>query len=121
MIIGESATVGEDEEVIIDCGPLIEIVLNLTGVYPAVTWRKNDIILTNGSEKSVVISQDGRFCIITATSLARGGELGTGGNYTCRVCGGDGTADCILDTSHQVVCGKKYIFRILLAIMYCFP
>ena len=108
--IGESATVREDEEVIIDCGLLIERVFNLTGVNPAVTWRKNEIILTNGSEISVAISQDSRFCIITATSLARGGELGTSGNYTCRVCGGDGTADCINDTSQQVVCGRKYIF-----------
>ena len=99
----------EDQEVIIDCGPLIETVLNLTGIYPAVIWRKNGIILTNGSEISIVISQDRRFCIITETSLARGGYLGTSGNYTCHVCGGDGF-DCINDTSHQVVCGKKDIF-----------
>ena len=74
VIIGGSATLREDQEVIIDCGPLIERVFNLTGIYPTVTWRKNYIILTNGSEISVVISQDGRFCVITATSLARGGE-----------------------------------------------
>ena len=110
VIIGGSATVREDQEVIIDCGPLIDNVWNLTGIYPAVTWNKNGIILTNGSEQNVVISKDNRFCIITVTSLARGGELGTSGKYTCRVCGGDGTADCINDTSHQVVCGRKYIF-----------
>ena len=110
LSIGESATMREDQEVIIDCGPLINNVQNLIGIYPAVTWHKNGIILTNGSEKSVVISQDSRFCIITETSLAKGGELGTSGNYTCHVCGGDGTADCINDTSPQVVCGRKYIF-----------
>ena len=107
VIIGESATVREGVEVIIDCGRQIDDVINITGVNPRVTWCKNGIILTNGSERNTIISEDNRLCIISATSLAVGGELGTSGNYTCRVCGGDGTAACLINSSHQIVCGKK--------------
>ena len=91
----------------IDCGQQIDDVINTTGINPRVTWYKNGIILTNGSERNIVISEDERLCIISATSLAVGGELGTSGNYTCRVCAGDSTADCLVNSSHQYVCGKK--------------
>ena len=107
MSIGESATVRVGVEVIIDCGRQIDDVINTTGVNPYVTWFKNGTILTNGSERNIVISQDKRICIISATSLAVGGELGTSGNYTCRVCAGDGSADCLINSSRQIVCGKK--------------
>ena len=100
----------EGVELVIDCGRQIDNVINITGVNPSVNWYKNDIILTNGSERNIVISQNKRQCIISATSLAVGGELGTSGNYTCRVCAGDGTADCLFDSTHQIVCGKKDLF-----------
>ena len=97
----------EGIEVIIDCGRQIDDVINITGVNPSVTWFKNGIILTNGSERNIIIPEDNRLCIISVTSLAVGGELGTGGNYTCQVCAGDGTADCLINSSRQIVCGKK--------------
>ena len=97
----------EGVEVIIDCGRQIDDVINITGVNPRVTWYKNGIILTNGSERNIVISEDERHCIISATSLAVGGELGTSGNYTWRVCTGDSATNCLANSSHQIVCGKK--------------
>ena len=97
----------EDVEVNIDCGQQIDDVINMTGVNPSVTWFKNGMILTNGSERNIVISQDKRQCIIEQTSLAVGGDLGTSGNYICEVCAGDGTADCMTNSSRQIVCGKK--------------
>ena len=97
----------EGVEINIDCGQQIDDVINITGANPSVTWYKNDIILTNGSERNIVISEDKRLCIISATSLAVGGELGTSGNYTCRVCAGDGNIDCLVNSSLQIVCGKK--------------
>ena len=105
--IGESATVRVGVEVIIDCGRQIDDVINITGVNPRVTWYKNGIILTNGSERNIVISQDERFCIIRQASVAIGDELGTSGNYTCRACAGDVTIDCLINSSRQIVCGKK--------------
>ena len=96
----------EGVEVNIDCGRQIDDVMNVTEVM-SVTWFKNGIILTNGSERNIVISENERLCIISATSLAVGGELGTSGNYTCRVCAGDSTADCLVNSSRQIVCGKK--------------
>ena len=100
----------EGVEVNIDCGQQIDDVINITGINPRVIWYKNGIILTNGSERNIFISENKRFCIISATSLAVGGELGTSGNYTCRVCAGDGTADCFRNSSHQIICGKKDLF-----------
>ena len=107
LSIGEDATVREGVEINIDCGRQIDDVINMTGVNPSVTWFKNGIILTNGSERNIVISQDKRQCIISATSLAVGGELGTSGNYICQVCAGNGNVDCLVNSSHQIVCGKK--------------
>lgn len=92
--------------VTIDCGNLINTVMDLTGINPTVTWFKNGISLSNGSEANVVISQDRRRCIVSQTLLAVGGQLGTSGNYTCRACGGDGTAACLSDVSPLIVCGK---------------
>ena len=109
VIIGGSATVRPDQEVLIDCEPLIETVRNQTGLNPRVTWEKNNIVLSNRSENNVIISQDERFLIIAVTSLRRGGELGTSGNYTCTVCAGDANIDCLNDTSPQIVCGKSFV------------
>ena len=91
----------EGVEVNIDCGQQIDDVIGV------ITWFKNGIILTNESERNIVISEDERQCIISATSLAVGGESGTSGNYTCRVCAGDGNVDCLVNSSRQIVCGKK--------------
>ena len=105
LIIGESATVREDVEVIIDCKPLIDGIRNLTGLSPKVTWNKNGTMLINGSEKNVFISQDKRYCKITETSSRKGGELGTSGYYSCRVCREDTNIDCITNSSHLIACG----------------
>lgn len=106
LIVGESATLRVDQQVIIDCQPLIIDLMNKGISNPRVTWFKNEIIVTNGSERNIAISKDRRFCIITETGLSRGGELGTSGNYTCRVCDGNGT-NCINDTSSKIVCGER--------------
>ena len=109
VIIGGSATLRPDQEVLIDCEPLIENVRNLTGLLnPRVIWNKNDVVLSNWSHINTIISQDRRFLIIT-TTLHRGGELGTSGVYTCTVCAGDSNIDCINDTSRQIVCSKKFV------------
>ena len=109
VIIGESATVRPDQQVLIDCGLLIKNISNIIGINPRVIWEKNNIVLSNRSEKNVVISQDRRFLIISATALRRGGELGTSGDYTCTVCVGDSNIDCINGTSRQIVCGKGFV------------
>ena len=111
LIIGGSATVRQDERVIIDCQPLITELMDKGVPNPRITWYKNGIILTNGSERNIVISEDSRFSIITETSLSRGGELGTSGNYACRVCAGDGTTNCVNDTSSKIVCGEGDLFQ----------
>ena len=73
----------EDVKLTIDCGSLIDAsrISN-----PIIRWYKNDVILVNGSENNVVISQDRRHLIITNTLMAVGGQLGTEGVYTCEVC-----------------------------------
>ena len=114
LIIGGSATVRVDQRVIIDCQPLIIDLMNKGVPNPRVTWFKNGIIVTNGSERNIAISKDRRFSIITETALSRGGELGTSGSYTCRVCDGNGT-NCINDTSSKIVCGE----RKLIVLVFC--
>ena len=108
LSIGKSAIVRMDVRVIIDCRQLVDDVRNLTGLNYNVTWYKNEAVLANASENNLVISQDKRLCIITATSLAERGESGSSGNYTCRVCSGNANIDCIYNTS--LVCGKKELF-----------
>ena len=109
VIIGESATVRPDQQVLIDCEPLIKNISNLTGINPRVVWEKNNIVLSNNSEKNIVISENRRFLIISVTALRRGGELGTSGDYTCTVCGRDSNIDCVHGTSRQTVCGKRFV------------
>ena len=73
----------EGVKLTIDCEPLIDA----SGISnPIIRWYKNDVILTNGSELNVEISQDERQAIITNTLMAVGGQLGTEGVYTCEVC-----------------------------------
>ena len=58
----------------IDCGPLIDEVVNTTNVTnPMVTWYKHGAVLTTGSAINVEISDDSRLCIITDTLLSAGG------------------------------------------------
>ena len=61
VTIGESATVGEDVEVIIDCQSLIADIMNEGVPNSSVTWYKNGIILINGPDINVVISKDKRY------------------------------------------------------------
>ena len=48
--------------------------------------------------------------IITRTTFAIGGQVGNDGNYTCKVCGDDGTAGCENETSCLKVCGEIDMF-----------
>ena len=103
VFIGEPVIVGEDERVTIDCGQLIDKVIDSGIANPSVTWCKDGFPLTTGSAVNVVISPDNRFCTITDTLLAVGGQIGTNGNYTCKVCN---TSACREETSSLSVCGK---------------
>ena len=110
VIIGEpTTTVRPELRVVIDCGRLIQNISNISGINPGVVWEKNNIVLSNNSEKNIVISENRRFLIINMTSLRRGGELGTSGDYTCTVCAGDSNIDCLNGTSRQIVCGKGFV------------
>ena len=105
--IGENVVVHENVRVTMDCIELIQDLIDLGEERPHVTWIKNTAVIgRNATEVNVFISGDERYCIISSTQLAVGGQLGTTGNYTCKVCGGDGTVDCVSKTSSQVVCGK---------------
>ena len=107
--IGESVIVRSGQRILIDCESLIEVVRNLTGSNPRVTWEKNDTGATNLSQViNIIISPNKTFLILNAT-LNRGGELGNSGCYTCRVCAGDSNIDCINDTSCQTTCGKRFV------------
>ena len=107
MTIGENVVVQENVEVTMDC---IELIDNLKGkgeVNPEITWSKNGLVLSNLSQTNVIITHGRRYCIITATQLAVGGELGTAGNYTCKVCSkSSDEIGCEQNTSSQIVCGK---------------
>ena len=103
-----SIIVKEDIKVTIDCQPVINFVGD-----PRVrlVWYKNGIILTNGSEDNVYISEDNRFVIINQTSVTQGDQLGTSGNYRCCACSGDSNVDCFCNTTRKAVCGKKSSFK----------
>ena len=100
IFVGQNVTVGVDKWIIIDCGPLIDST-EVTNVM--INWIHNTIPLVNGSAPNVVISQNGRQCIITGTLLAAGGQLGNGGNFTCEVCSDLNT--CMSNSSIIDVCG----------------
>ena len=107
----DSITVKENITVTIDCKPVIDFVRNLTSLNPRIVWYKNGIILTNGSEVNVYISKGNRLVIISQTSVAEGGQLGTSGNYTCCACVGDSNVDCTCNSTVKTVCGKKSSFN----------
>ena len=98
--IGEDSVLGPDERVIIDCGPLID---SINVLDPEVNWIHNDNQISNKSIPNVVISQDKRQCIITETTVNVGGQLGNGGNYTCKVCGNLTT--CMSNFTIINICG----------------
>ena len=104
VFVGEPIVVGEDVRVTIDCSSLIDEATDNGIPNPTVTWFKDGAEISNVSVPNVEISADKRFCIITDTLLAVGGQLGNAGQYTCEVC--DSTI-CMNKTSHLFVCGKN--------------
>ena len=104
VFVGEPVIVPEDIRVTIDCGPIIDAVATDTGMSPIVRWYKDDTILTTGFAINVEISDDGRFCVITDTLLAVGGQLGTDGNYSCEVC--STPTECETNITCTAVCGE---------------
>ena len=105
--VGQDVIVNrEGIRVTIDCTQLI----NNIGVHkPTVNWYKDGVTITDGSAVNVIISNNNRLCIITNTLLYNFRQVGTSGNYTCKVC--DGTTNCISKNSTHVVCGKKDYFN----------
>ena len=105
VFVGDPVIVPEDVRVTIDCGELIDQVAASTGVAnPMVTWFKDGTELMTGSAINVEISDDGRFCVITDTLLAVGGQLGTDGTYSCEVC--STPTDCEEMETLSEVCGE---------------
>ena len=100
ILVGQNVRVEVNKQIIIDCGPLIDST-EVTNVM--INWIHNTIPLVNGSTPNVVISQNGRQCIITGTLLPAGGLLGNGGNYTCEVCSDLST--CMSNSTIIDVCG----------------
>ena len=101
VFVGEPIRVGERVRVTIDCSSLIDEAIDNSIPNPTVTWFKDGAELSNAY---VEISADKRFCIITDTLFAVGGQLGNAaGQYTCEVC--DNTI-CMNKTSNLFVCGK---------------
>ena len=103
IFVGEPVIVRQDVRVTIDCGQLINETIDNGTANPVVTWCKDGREISNGSEINVIISADNRFCIITETLMAVGGQLGTDGNYTCKVCD---PSICKNDTSPVELCSK---------------
>ena len=105
--VGDDVIVNrEGIQVIIYCTQLIN---NIGVQNPTVNWYKDGIAITDIFAVNVVISGDNRLCIITNTLLHGFYQVGTSGNYTCKVC--DGTTNCISKKSTHVVCGKKDHFN----------
>ena len=103
VFVGEPIRVGERVRVTIDCSSLIAEAIDNGIPNPTVTWFKDGAELSNAYVPKVEISADKRFCIITDTLFAVGGQLGNAGRYTCEVC--DNTI-CMNKTSYLFVCGK---------------
>ena len=105
VFVGDPIIVPEDVRVTIDCGELIDQVSASTGIAnPMVTWFKDGTVLMTGTAINVEISDDGRFCVITDTLLAVGGQLGTDGTYSCEVC--STPINCQTNDTGAVVCGE---------------
>ena len=110
-MIGQDATVRLGAQITVDCTKLIDDLIAKGEPNPTVTWTKDGIILTNASVADVFISEDKALLIVTRITIATGGQLGNDGNYSCRVCGGDGTADCDRNTSCLKACGELDMFQ----------
>ena len=108
VFAGEPVITPQDIRVTIDCGQLIDKVVNTTGITnPNVTWFKDGpALLDNRSAINVIISADKRFCVITDTVGilvgAHGG--GTYGNYSCKVC--STLTNCQRSDTCAEVCGE---------------
>ena len=105
--VGEDVIVNrEGIGVIINCTQLIN---NIGVQNPTVNWYKDGVTITDGSAVNAVLANNNRLCIITKTLLHGYDQVGTSGNYTCKVC--DGTTNCISRNSTHAVCGKKDYFN----------
>ena len=106
VFAGEPVITTQLIRVTIDCGQLIDEVVNTTGIInPNVTWFNDQrALLDNRSAINVIISADKRFCVITDTLLAVGGQLGTDGKYSCEVC--STPTNCLRSDTFVEVCGE---------------
>ena len=109
VFAGEPVITPPGIRVTIDCGQLIDEVVNTTGVInPSVTWFKNgDALLPNMHYAlNVKISADKRFCVITESEYAYAGASGGGtyGNYSCEVC--STPTNCLRNDTCVAVCGE---------------
>ena len=102
-LIGNTMSVGEHVHATIDCSQLINATIDDGFPNPTVRWYKNGIRLSNGTAANVIISQDEKFCIISSTLIAVGGQLGTDGTYTCEVCD---NVTCKANRTILYVCGE---------------
>ena len=95
----------EGIRVTIDCGQLIDEMVDTTGITnPIVTWFKDGAILRNRTASNVIVSANQRFCVIVDTFLALGSQLGTDGNYSCEVCSSH--TNCQRNDTSVAICGK---------------
>jgi len=104
---GDPVRVREDVRVTINCSNLIDQAINAGFLNPTISWTKDGVPLTNGSQPSVVISADNRLCIITNTLMGVGGQLGNDGSYSCEVCTG---VNCTINESCLAICGERNLF-----------
>ena len=113
---GENATVRSNVHVTIDCKQLIKCIKDEECITdedknPNITWTKDGLVIKNESFPNVFISEDKRLVVIVARiTFATRDIVGNDGNYTCKVCGGDGTDNCEEETSCLKVCGKIDLF-----------
>ena len=110
LLNGEDATVRSDVQVTIHCKELIDDLKDKGEPNPIITWTKDGLVITNESVPNVIISEDKTLVIVTAIAFVTTGLEGNDGNYTCKVCGGDGTVDCEEETSCLKVCGEIDLF-----------
>ena len=76
-----------------------------------ITWSKDGTVITNNSMENIIISANKTLVVITRTAFAIGDQVGNDGNYTCKVCGVNGTVDCERNTSCLKVCGEINMFN----------
>ena len=110
LLSGEDATVRLGVHITIDCKQLMNNLKDKGEPNCTITWTNNGLILTNASKEYVFLSEDKTLSIVTRIKVATADELGNDGNYTCKVCGGNGTAECERETSCLKVCGKIELF-----------